>query len=482
MNRALLTSLLLLFLAVQGVVKGFKFEILDAPQGKAPSGAPPILLDDRLLKFIPEGFLPYPKRLILQPEFRESSMIAKENTAHDLCEYVTNLMLLVSRKTDLSNFTQKVFFLNGLPECSFNPSGFSDLSGDRIPMTFVFLKSSPSLQNFRVSAHPFLEKMNIGVAVLSETKYDELKAAAGRFNIIADFSIQPSVDYEHVHQVEIFSNLNSLKAYILALSASHFAHKFRSTDKDRMLVRQYTLLGQIREGEGGIDIKNNRYCSPFYGKYCVDLRHYGLVADMDGLMKYIAQIEYQNEMWPDHIRLEFDNLYTNNCLKVQQETLTACLKRTFDELPSKVDPKFAKQIEMITNNQNKEVFTTLLAGAYSQMKLYNLAEEYSVFPATVSVFVDGVRIEGKTTPNSLLKVLCTLRNADTGLCSPTLVYRPKIETTVPTYPYKNITVVFTLILTVSVVLYTVSPFANLRSVYSSWKPSTRTAPTQPSSR
>lgn len=445
-----------LLYAVFATTHAYKFSIL---QGVTPGQTAPttsIDLDNRMLKFIPDGYLPYPKTLTLEPVFRESSMIARDNTATELCDYVLKMVLLVSRKSDISNLPQKAFFLNGLPECSINPSSFSEILPEMIPMTFVFLRSSPGLENFKTSAYPYLKQLNIGMGVLSENKFDELKKDASNFQLVADFSILPTLDFEHLHQVEVFSNLNSLEGYVLSLSASHFAHKFQMTDKEKMLVRHYILLGKLAEGAGGIDLKNNKYCSPFYGQYCVDLRQYGLVADMDGLMKYIAQIEYQEEMWPGTLKHEFNELYINNCLKHQQETLTACLKRTFEELPKKVDQSLLKRISTITNSQNKEVFTSVLSNTYSQIERYHLTEEFSAFPASVAVVIDGEKIEGRITANSLLKILCKLKDETTGICSPTVVYHPKIENTPPVYPYKNITVVFTLILTVAVVLYTVS--------------------------
>lgn len=449
----LLLGLLFVMLAT---THAYKFSIVQGANSGQEASTNSIELDNRMIKFIPEGYLPYPKSLTLEPTFRESSMIARDNTATELCDYVLKMVLLISRKSDTSNLPQKAFFLNGLPECSINPSSFSGVTPEMIPMTFVFLRSSPALENFKTSTHPYLKQMNIGVAVLSETKFDELKKDASNFKLVADFSIVPTLDFEHLHQVEVFSNLNSLEGYVLSLSASHFAHKFRMTEKERMLVRHYILLGKLVDGPGGLDLKNNKYCSPFYGQYCVDLRHYGLVADMDGLMKYIAQIEYQEEMWPGTLKHEFNDLYINNCLKHQQETLTACLKRTFEELPKKVDQSMVKRISTITNSQNKEVFTSVLTNTYSQIERYHLTEEFAAFPASVSVVIDGEKIEGRITANSLLKILCKLNDETTGICSPTVVYHPKIENTPPMYPYKNITVVFTLILTVAVVLYTVS--------------------------
>lgn len=430
----------------------YKFSIL---QSAGSIQAAPTILDSRTLKFIPDGFLPYPKSLVLEPVFRESSLIARDNTATELCDYVLKAAMAVSRKTDITKQVQKAFFLNGLPDCPINSFTLSGVTPELIPMTFVFLRSSPSLENFKTSSHPYLRQLNIGVGVLSESKFDELKKDSSNFKLVADFSIPAPLEQDHLHQVEIFSNLNSLDGYILSQSAAHFAHKFRITDKDKTLVRHYILLGKLADGAGGIDLKNNKYCSPYYGKYCVDLRHYGLVADMDGLMKYIAQIEYQEEMWPGLLKHKFNELYINNCLKHQQETLTACLKRTYDELPSHVDPKLAKHISTITNSPNREVFASVLSNTYSQIESYHLAEQFADFPATVAVVVDGQKIEGLVSANSLLKILCKLRNVFDGVCSPTVVYHPKVDNQIPEYPYKNITVAFTLILTVSVVLYTV---------------------------
>jgi hypothetical protein len=452
-NSRLAFSVLLGLLTLHSYTSCYKFEILQKPVEGARSDAPAVELDNRLLKFISEGYLPYPHRLVLDLSFHDSH--DNENSYHELCNYVMNLMLSVERNADVSKLSQKAFFLSSLPDCRINPSAFVNLPSERVPMTFVFLRSSPSLDRFTVNSNYFVQRTNIGISVLSETKFDELKKAAETLNIVADFSIKTEID-PTLQQVEIFSNLNSLKAYNLVMSANHFAQKFRFTKKDKILVRQYPLLGKISGGEGGIDLQNNRYCSPYYGKYCIDLRHYGLVADMDGLMKYIAQIEYQNEMWPGHLKYVWNYLYAEKCLKEQRETLTSCLKGTYDELPSKVNSRMANRIDMITGAENKQIFTSLLANTYAQLEKYHLTEEYATMPSSVVVIIDGERIYGNLTPDYLLKILCHLRDEEEGICSPNIIYHSKIDSTVPQYPYKNTTVFFTLILTVAVVLYTVS--------------------------